>query len=251
VPEPENNEAFRQRKVVVLDEADSLTPDSQSYLRHMLEGASSTRFILICNFVDKMHDALRSRCCMVHFPKLPDEAVLGVVARVVEAEGLLVDADALGVLIDASDGDMRRALMLLQTAGNYSKAVPGSDRIGIAHVCRAAGSPTPGAVDEFLGRIGGASLAEACALTIDFQRSHHCPLPDVLWALYTRLKEPTGPLSETETGSIAKNDKWTARLALAESESMILGSEDVCVLAHVASTIWSVLRHRIVTSSIV
>jgi DNA polymerase III delta prime subunit len=235
-----------QRKVVVLDESDSLTPDSQAYLRHVIEASTHTRFVLVCNYIDKIHEALRSRCCVIFFPKLLPDAVQQVVSRVCAAERLQMSAEALALLVDAADGDLRRALTLLQTAATFSepqrkaRRFHGSDisdtaPVGAGDVCRAAGRPTPEVLREFLASMRSVSLRASCASMFELQQRCSCPLPDVLWALYNAMVGADGAaINPREPRFRTLLDRFT----VAETESMTLGSEDKCVLAYAAAAIW-------------
>lgn len=102
-------------KLVVLEEADSLTPDAQYCLRRMMEvHATTTRFCLVCNKPDRLVEAIRSRCYEIAFaPVLPD-LVRGVLASVATREAFCVPEEALDVLTVAASGDLRKAINSLQ-----------------------------------------------------------------------------------------------------------------------------------------
>eukprot|EP01023_Acetabularia_acetabulum_P006517 TRINITY_DN12708_c0_g1_i4.p1 TRINITY_DN12708_c0_g1~~TRINITY_DN12708_c0_g1_i4.p1 ORF type:complete len:323 (+),score=38.04 TRINITY_DN12708_c0_g1_i4:78-1046(+) len=104
-------------KIIILDEADQMTVDAQNALRRMMEVFSSnTRFILICNYVSKIVPALVSRCAVYRFQALPEEAIREYILRVCENEGVQIGDKSLDVLQEVSQGDLRRATNVLQSA---------------------------------------------------------------------------------------------------------------------------------------
>jgi replication factor C small subunit len=109
-------------KVVCLDEADSLTNDAQHALRRTMERYSeSTRFILIANYSSKIIEPIQSRCAVFRFKALSEDDLLGFLRHVVAAEKLDVDEGALKAMLHLSEGDMRRAINLLQSAATAPK----------------------------------------------------------------------------------------------------------------------------------
>ena len=102
-------------KILVLDEADSMTDDAQDALRIIIEQYSSvTRFCFICNYIGKITDSIKSRCTMVYFKKLSDNLIYTKLNQIALIESLNLDKKILKTIIQVSGGDMRRAVMLLQ-----------------------------------------------------------------------------------------------------------------------------------------
>ncbi|MEM4248570.1 MAG: replication factor C small subunit [Candidatus Nanoarchaeia archaeon] len=104
-------------KIIMLDEADSLTKDAQHALRRTMESYTNTcRFILSCNYSSKIILPIQSRCAVFRFKPLAKEEVLEYVNKIAESEKLKIDDKALNAVYDASEGDLRRATNILQSA---------------------------------------------------------------------------------------------------------------------------------------
>ncbi|HWG89250.1 MAG TPA: replication factor C small subunit [Candidatus Thermoplasmatota archaeon] len=104
-------------KIIFLDEADALTNDAQSALRRTMETyASTTRFILSCNYSSKIIDPIQSRCALFRFRPLRPEDVKRAIRRVATKEGLEVTPDGLEGILYVAAGDMRKAINTLQLA---------------------------------------------------------------------------------------------------------------------------------------
>ncbi|KAH9623159.1 hypothetical protein KSS87_011013 [Heliosperma pusillum] len=101
--------------VLLLDEADAMTKDAQFALRRVIEKyTKSTRFALICNHVNKIIPALQSRCTRFRFAPLDTSHVTDRLKHVIASEGLDVSESGLAALVRLSNGDMRKALNILQ-----------------------------------------------------------------------------------------------------------------------------------------
>lgn len=104
-------------KLIILDEADALLPDAQGALRRMMEDfCEVTRFCILCNYVTKIIDPIASRCAKFRFKPLTNDALHQRIAFVAESEGILITDAAIDKLDDAAQGDMRLAIMHLQSA---------------------------------------------------------------------------------------------------------------------------------------
>lgn len=104
-------------KLIILDEADALLPDAQAALRRMMEDFTDvTRFCILCNYVSKIIDPIASRCAKFRFKALTKSALLQRITFIAESEGIQISTDAVRKLDDAAQGDMRLAIMHLQSA---------------------------------------------------------------------------------------------------------------------------------------
>jgi replication factor C subunit 2/4 len=104
-------------KIVILDEADCMTSDAQSALRRIMETWSKvTRFCLICNYVSRIIDPLTSRCAKFRFKPLEFESILSRLQYVSDQENLNTSHEALVAVIESCGGDLRKAIMFLQSA---------------------------------------------------------------------------------------------------------------------------------------
>lgn len=106
-------------KIVILDEADHMARDTQPALRRIMEEFSeSTRFVLTCNFSSNIIEPIQSRCVVLQFRRLPAEEVMEHLKRVCEKEGVKAEKEALQIIIEVTEGDLRHSLNLLQAAAS-------------------------------------------------------------------------------------------------------------------------------------
>lgn len=106
---------FGEFKVVLLDEADYISPNGQAALRGVMETyASSARFILTCNYPNKIIPALHSRCQGFHIERIDHTEFTARVATVCVSEGVDVDLETLDSYVKATYPDLRKCLNLVQ-----------------------------------------------------------------------------------------------------------------------------------------
>ncbi|TVY24884.1 Replication factor C subunit, partial [Lachnellula hyalina] len=111
-------------KIIILDEADSMTQDAQSALRRTMETYSKiTRFCLICNYVTRIIDPLASRCSKFRFKSLDQGNAARRVEEIAVKEGVALEDGAVETLIRCSEGDLRKAITFLQSAARLVGAV--------------------------------------------------------------------------------------------------------------------------------
>ena len=106
---------FGTFKIILLDEADYLSPNAQAALRNVMETYyEGTRFILTCNYPHKIIPALHSRCQGFHISKTDPTEFTARVATVLVEEGVEFDLDTLDSYVKATYPDLRKCLNLVQ-----------------------------------------------------------------------------------------------------------------------------------------
>ena len=107
--------SFKPLKVVILDEADFLTIQAQASLRNVIETFSkSTRFILTCNFVERIIDPLQSRCQVIKIIPPSKADIARHLSKVLSQEGVTYSVEELAVLVNQHYPDVRKMLNVIQ-----------------------------------------------------------------------------------------------------------------------------------------
>ena len=110
-----------QPKLVILDEADSMTEEAQVALNDVLvKFNDNVRFCFIGNYQYSLLPTLRSRLVKLIFTPLPLEDARTVLAKVAAAEGLVITDGAMTLIHESSSGDLRKCINLLQSVGSAS-----------------------------------------------------------------------------------------------------------------------------------
>ncbi|MBA2858766.1 replication factor C small subunit [Methanococcus maripaludis] len=111
-------------KVIFLDESDALTSDAQNALRRTMEKYSDIcRFILSCNYPSKIIPPIQSRCAIFRFSPLKTEDLVENLKDISEKENLNLEKGGIDAIIYVSEGDMRKAINVLQTAAAVSDEI--------------------------------------------------------------------------------------------------------------------------------
>jgi replication factor C small subunit len=107
---------FGHLKIVLLDEADYLSPNAQGLLRGLMETyAAQARFILTCNLVHKVITPLKSRCTELHINKTDQVEFFTRAATVLATENVTYEPEVLASYVAATYPDLRKCLNLLQS----------------------------------------------------------------------------------------------------------------------------------------
>jgi replication factor C small subunit len=115
---------FGPFKVVLLDEADYLSLNAQAVLRGVMETyANTSRFIMTCNYPNKIIPALHSRCQQFHFEKIDSTEFTARVATILVEEGVEFDLDTLDTYVKVTYPDLRKCINLVQQNSTQGKLV--------------------------------------------------------------------------------------------------------------------------------
>lgn len=134
-----------RHKIVLLDEADSMTPAAQQALRRTMElHSATTRFALACNLSSKIIEPIQSRCAVVRFSRLSPEEVAFRVKIVLDKEKVEYDQSGIDAAVFTADGDMRIALNNIQSTFN------GFGYVNAKNLNKVCDQPHPKVAAEFL-----------------------------------------------------------------------------------------------------
>jgi replication factor C subunit 2/4 len=132
-------------KVVILDEADSMTAAAQQAMRRVMEiHSADCKFILCCNTFTKVFEPIQSRCAILKFDRIPEDVILGRMRKIAGDEGVRITEGALRLVVMLSDGDMRQALNILQACINSRMLIEEE------YVIKLVGEPPPRRIEEVL-----------------------------------------------------------------------------------------------------
>jgi len=106
---------FRNSKIVILDEFDYMTPNAQAILRNLMETFSKhCRFILTCNYVEKVIDPIQSRCQTFQIVPPTKKDVAVQISQILGKENVKFELKDLVPIIDASYPDIRKIINTCQ-----------------------------------------------------------------------------------------------------------------------------------------
>jgi DNA polymerase III delta prime subunit len=106
---------FRQSKIIILDEFDYMTPNAQAILRNLMETFSKhCRFILTCNYVEKVIDPIQSRCQTFQIVPPTKKDVAVQISKILQSEGVKFEIKDLVPIIDSAYPDIRKIINTCQ-----------------------------------------------------------------------------------------------------------------------------------------
>ena len=132
-------------KILIMDEADHLTNDAQHALRRTMEIYTKTcRFCLLGNYSENIIDPIQSRCSIFRFSPLEEPDLKNYIQLIADKESLDIVDEGLDAIYQASKGDVRKAINLLQAAAANQKLI---DDVAIYNLL---GNVSPEKVREML-----------------------------------------------------------------------------------------------------
>jgi replication factor C subunit 2/4 len=106
-------------KIIILDEADSITSKAQNLLNNIIEAyVQNTRFAFICNDSSKITESIQSRCMIIRFPRLDNISIKQRIEYICKKESIPYDEEGLEAINFAGNGDIRQAINNLESVFN-------------------------------------------------------------------------------------------------------------------------------------
>lgn len=183
-----------KQKIIILDEADSMTSDAQFALRTVIENNTLvTRFCLICNYSEKISPELKSRCMQFRFYPIPSKVHLEHINNICTYEKLNIDDDAKLEIVNISNGDMRRSINVLQSLSMIHKQKHITINMLYENICM----PIPKDMNKIINNIFKFKLNKSYDCALQLMKDKSLSVNDILTALSKYIV--TNKLYDVET----------------------------------------------------
>ena len=169
-------------KILIMDEADHLTGDAQHALRRTMEQyTKSCRFALLGNYAENIIDPIQSRCSVLRFTPLDETLIIGRLRYIAGQENVDVSEEGYKVLYVESNGDMRKAINLLQSAAATGETV--TDTL----VLKALARVSPERVKAMMNKALDGDFIEARSILRTLLINEGAAPEDIVKMFYTEL----------------------------------------------------------------
>lgn len=172
----------RKFKLIYLDEADALTKDAQHALRRMMEKYSETaRFILAVNYLSKIIEPIQSRTAIFRFNAISDKDIKSMLVNISKSENLNISNGAYDAIINIAQGDMRKAINILQTTAlAYQK-------ITEKEIYAATSQADPNIVKNLIKEISKDCFEKAREYLLTLLQERNVSGEDIVKEIYTQI----------------------------------------------------------------
>ena len=195
---------FGEFKVVLLDEADYLTPAGQAMLRNDIEAYhSSVRFILTCNYAHRIIPALKSRCHELYISKTDKVEFTARAATVLVSENIEFELDVLDSYVTATYPDLRKCLNQLQINSSSGVLLPSENNI----------NEQDSALEQIAAQIRAGDLLNARQSLLEYLNLNSGRIEDIYKWMYKNL-DLWGSTNEQKDAAILIIRNGLANLSL-------------------------------------
>ncbi|OII73722.1 replication factor C like AAA ATPase [Cryptosporidium ubiquitum] len=219
-------------KIVILDEAEMMTADAQSALRRIIEvSAKNTRFVIICNYINKIIEPLASRCAKFRFQPISTKSQISRLNYICYQEGISCEDGILEMVVNLSQGDLRRGINILQSASELF----GKDaKIEINSILDIAGVPPKKIIERV---VNSCKIAGTESILIETGK-----LTNEGWSVGLILKNLVEFIVECD--KIDDSKKAFLMLRISEADASVTdGSNEYLTLLNVCSSIQTIFAN--------
>lgn len=202
-------------KIIFLDEADQLTPEAQAALRRTMEiYSATTRFIFSCNYSSQIILPIQSRTVVMRFKPIKSADMMSRIRTIAAEEGFEIDSDALEAVTEISEGDMRKALNILQT-------IKSSGELSAAKIYEISGLANPKEFKSLLSKAISGLFEDAREMLDTMMVENGLSGMDIIRGLHSSVRKEL----------ISPKQKVQIIMALGEAEFRVVeGSSDLIQL---------------------
>jgi len=166
-------EDYAQHKLLILDEADNITPKAQRLINSIMEKYPTTRFAFTCNNSTDIIESIQSRCVIIRFTKPPIDHFIERIKNICQVEKIKYDKNSITYLFEICQKDLRQTLNMLElTYHTYNK-------ISIDNINKICDIPSQTVLQELYNSILNKDVKYICTLVNKFQHEGYYSL-DVL-----------------------------------------------------------------------
>lgn len=170
----EFKEGYAQHKLIILDEADNITPKAQRLINSIMEKYPTTRFAFTCNNSSAVIESIQSRCVIIRFSKPPINKFIERIKYICELESIEYDDDALEYLFEICQKDLRKTLNMLELVFRAE------GKITIQNINNISDIPSQESLNDLLDSIIKKDIISICKIIINFQNQGYYSLDVML-----------------------------------------------------------------------
>jgi replication factor C small subunit len=206
---PSNDLGF---KIIFLDEADQLTPEAQAALRRTMEiYSSTTRFIFSCNYSSQIILPIQSRTVVLRYKPIKAEDMIKRIRIIADNEGFQMDQDSLEAITEISEGDLRKAVNILQT-------IKSSGELSAAKIYEISGLANPKEFKALLSKAVSGLFEDSREMLDTMMIEYGLSGMDIIRGLHSAIRKE----------QISPKQKVQIIMAIGESEfRLVEGSSDL------------------------
>ena len=183
-------------KIIILDEADSMTNTAQQSLRRIMEEHSNTtRFAMSCNISSKIIEPIQSRCVILRFNRLSDEEMMTKLLYVSKQENIKIEPGGLEAILFTSEGDMRNAL------NNLQATYRGFGTITSDNVYKVCDKPHPEIVKKIIKNCINGETRSACLVMTDLHNKGYSAI-DIIGTVFKIVRDSKNDNTKSENQKV-------------------------------------------------
>lgn len=170
----EFKEGYAQHKLLILDEADNITPKAQRLINSIMEKYPTTRFAFTCNNSSAVIESIQSRCIIIRFTKPPVDKFIERIKSICFKESVEYEHDALEYLFEICQKDLRKTLNMLELVYRAE------GKVSIPNILKISDIPSQETLNNLLNSIINKNIVNTCKIINEFQSQGYYSLDVML-----------------------------------------------------------------------